>query len=56
MDISENILIQVKSRLQSLDIKLWLEPYYNTEEQCSRSVEIEASVLLFSINLIRFVF
>lgn len=50
MDVTENIIIQVKGRLQSMDIKLWLEPYYDVEEQCGRSVEIEASVFISLVS------
>lgn len=50
MDVTENIIIQVKGRLQSMDIKLWLEPYYDVEEQCGRSVEIEASLFISLVS------
>lgn len=51
MDVTENIIIQVKGRLQSMDIKLWLEPYYDVEEQCGRSVEIEASLFISLVRI-----
>lgn len=39
----DNIIIQVRARLQTMGIKLWLEPYYYDEVGC---VEEEIEVIL----------
>lgn len=38
----DNIIIQVRARLQALSIKLWLEPYYYDEVGCVED-EIEVN-------------
>lgn len=43
----DNIIIQVRARLQELSIKLWLEPYYYPEVG---SVESEINVILNAFN------
>lgn len=39
----DNIIIQVRARLQSMGIKLWLEPYYYDEVGCVED-EIEVNI------------
>ena len=44
----DNIIIQVRARLQLLGIKLWLEPYYYDEVGCVEE-EIDVSVCIDNI-------
>lgn len=49
----ENILIQVRAKLQENGIKLWLSPYYSNEiGPIDAELEVSSSFLLFLFSFI----
>lgn len=47
----DNIIIQVRARLQLLGIKLWLEPYYYDEVGCvEEEIDVSFRVVIILIS------